>query len=93
MRRAYLPIMNVPLPLAYGAEAKEDVYVPIMTVPVPLELMDFSACSCKTSFKTMRCKCIKNKFMCTDLCKCVSGKNSGTESDVTVHDNSSKVQL
>ena len=87
--------MNLPLPLASGWEAKEGVYVPIMTYafPVPLELMEFSVCGFKTSFRTMRCNCIKNQLMCSDMCKFVSCKNVGTELDVTVHDNSSEVQL
>ena len=59
---------------------------------VPLELMELSVCGCKTSCNTMRCKCVKNQLMCTDLCKCVSCKNDGTEFDVIVHDDSSEDQ-
>ena len=62
-------------------------------LPVPLELMMVSVCSYKTSFSTMRCKCIKNLLVRTDLWKFVSCKNDGTEFDVTVHDGSSEVQF
>ena len=62
-------------------------------LPVPLELMKLSVCSCKTSFSTMRCKCIENLLVRTDLLKFFSCKNDSTEFDVTVHDGSSEVQL
>ena len=94
LRRAYLAITNLPFPLGHGWETKDDVYELIMKdeLPVPTELMELSVCGCKTS-RTMRCKCIKNHLMCTDLCKCVSCKNDGTLFDVTVHDDSSEDQL
>ena len=59
---------------------------------VTLELMKLSVCGCKTSCKTMRCKCVKNQLMCTDLCKCVTCNYDGRESSVTVHDDSSADQ-
>ena len=95
LRRAYLAITNLPMPLGYGWEAKDDVYMLIMTYELPLllEFMELSVCGCKTSFNTVRSKYIKIQMMCTNLCKCVSCKNDGTEFDVTVHDDSSKVQL
>ena len=73
LRRGYLAITNLPSPLGHGCEAKDDVYVSIRTdeLPVSLELMELIVCDCKTSRNTMRCKCIKNQLMCTDLCKCV----------------------
>ena len=40
----------------------------------------------------MRCKCVKNQLMCTDLCKCVTCKYDGREFSVTVHDDSSADQ-
>ena len=95
LRRAYVAIMNLPIPLGYGCETKDEVYVPIIIYELPLhsEFMELSVCGCKASFNTMRYKCIKNQLMCTNLCKCVSCKNDGTEFDVTVHDDGSEVQL
>ena len=79
-QRAYLAIRNLPSSLGHGWEAKDNVYVSIMTDELPflLELMELSMCGCKTSRNTIRCKCIKYWLMCTDLCKFVSGKNTGT---------------
>ena len=78
-----------------GCRIKDDVYVPIMIygLQIPLELMELSVCGSKKSFNTMRCKCIKNQLICTNLCKCVSCKNDGTEFDITVHDDGSEIQL
>ena len=94
LRRAYLAITNLPSPLSYGWEAKDDVYVPIMTdeLPVPLELMELKMCGCKTSCNTMRYKCVKNQMLCKALCKCVSCKNDSKEFDVIVHNCSSEDQ-
>ena len=63
LRRAYLAITNIPLPLGHGWDAKDDVYVPTRTdeLPVLLELMELSVCGCKTRESTIRCKCIKNQ--------------------------------
>ena len=84
-----------PFAIGLWLGSKGDVYVPIMTyaLPNPLDLMELSVCGCKTSFNTMRCKWIKNQLMSTDLHKCVSCKNDDTEYNVTVHDDSSEVQL
>ena len=57
---------------------------------IPFELMELSVRVCKTSRNAMRCKCIKNQLMSTDLCKCVFGKNDVAKFDVTVHDDSSE---
>lgn len=50
LRRAYLAMMNLPWPLDYDWEAKDDVNVTIMTdeLPVLLELIELSVCLCKT---------------------------------------------
>lgn len=50
LRRAYLAMMNLPLPLDYDWEAKDHVNVTIMTdeLPVLLELIELSVCLCKT---------------------------------------------
>ena len=63
LRRAYLAITNLPLPLGHGWDAKDDVHVPTRTdeLPVLLELMELSVCGCKTRGSTIRCKYIKNQ--------------------------------
>ena len=50
----------------------------ILTVnlPAPVALIKLSACGCKTGCKTNHCKCMKNGFTCTDMCKCAQYENN-----------------
>ena len=68
---------------------------PILTdnLPAPLGLIELSVCACKGDSSNNRCKCYKNKFVCTDMCKCshcsnddVHGTNNeefDTDSDIS----------
>ena len=44
-------------------------------LPAPLALIELSLCSCKTNCYSNRCKCRKNRLICTDMCKCVGCEN------------------
>ena len=73
LRRSHVSIQNLPPAINYGWEDDNDsTLVPIMTnnLPAPLALIELSVCSCQSNCTTKRCKCKKNKFLCTDMCKC-----------------------
>ena len=72
MVRAHLPIQNLPPTINYGWENVDSSLNPILThdLPAPLALIELSVCACKSDCSTNRCKCRKNGFVCTDMCKC-----------------------
>ena len=51
--------------------------IPIMTddLPAPIALIELSSCSCKSQCSSNRCRCRKNGFSCTDMCKCIECHN------------------
>ena len=84
LRRAHLAIQNLPHAANYGWEDINSSFTPILTdnLPAPLALIELSVCSCKSDCATNRCKCHKNDFICTDMCKCTQCKNiDGAEDD------------
>ena len=46
LRRAYLAITNLPLPLACGWEVKDDVHVPIMTYKIMTSPLRINGVEC-----------------------------------------------
>ena len=47
--------------------------------PAPESIIELTACGCKTGCKSDRCRCRKNKFVCTEMCRCKDCEN--TEND------------
>ena len=87
LKRCDRPIQNLPLAGDYGWDIIEGQLNPTMTnnLPAPLSLLELSSCSCKGNCSSNRCKCKKNGFVCTDMCKCVgciNDTNDGDEKDV-----------
>lgn len=81
LRRSHLPIQKLPPPLNYGWENEDSSLVQILTdnLPAPMALIELSSCSCKSSCSNNRCKCRKNGFTCTDMCKCLECRNNDDE--------------
>ena len=94
-KRPHLSLQNLPPPEDFGWEKIDGELVPIMTdcLPAPMTLIEMSVYGCKSNCKTNRCKCKKNNFTCTDMCKCTNCDNSGTQendnSDIEVDDEKS----
>ena len=77
LKRSHMAIQNLPPPQNYGWELNGESLDPILTdnLPAPLGLIELSVCGCNGDCSTKRCKCYKNKFVCTDMCKCTSCSN------------------
>ena len=43
--------------------------------PAPEATIAMTVCECKSGCKTGRCKCKKNKLVCTEMCICVECEN------------------
>ena len=88
LRRAHLPIQNLPPATNYGWESVHSSFVPILTenLPAPLALIELSVCSCKSDCTKKRCRCHKNDFVCTDICKCSQCKNTEDSEDFLEED-------
>ena len=68
------PIVNrVPDPQMFGWTLNGGAYEATMTnqPPVPEAVAELSFCKCKTECSSMRCKCQKSRFTCTEMCDCV----------------------
>jgi hypothetical protein len=79
LRRSHISAQNLPSPVNYGWDNVDGSFIPILTdkLPAPMALIELiSACSCKSQCTTNRCKCRKNGFFCTDMCKCGDCKNN-----------------
>ena len=72
LRRVHLPIQNLQPAVNYGLENINSSLSPILTdnLPAQLALFELSVCSSKFDCRTKRCKCHKNDFVSTDMCKC-----------------------
>ena len=83
LKRSHRPIQTLPNVENYGWENIDERLCPIMTdnLPAPLALLEMSSCNCKSGCSSKRCKCRKNGFTCTDMCKCVSCKNNDEDED------------
>jgi len=88
LRRAHLPLQNLPTVLNYGWENVNSSLSPILTdnLPAPLALIELSVCSCKSDCTTNRCKCHKNDFICTDMCKCYKCNNTDDSEEIMQED-------
>ena len=95
LRRSHLAIQNLPPAQNYGWERSNQALVPMLTdnLPAPLALIELSSCSCKSSCTNNRCKCRKNGFICTDMCKCTECKNNESESKDVSDDDEDDVLL
>ena len=83
LRRSHLPLQKLPPVTNFGWEVVDELLTPVMTdqLPTPITLLEMSACSCQTKCLTRRCKCYKNGFVCTDMCKCNNCLNSDDAND------------
>ena len=78
LRRSHLALQHLPMAVNYGWMPKESGnLIPIMTddLPTPIALIELSSCSCKSQCSSNRCRCRKNGFSCTDMCKCIECHN------------------
>ena len=89
LRRSHLTIQGLPPAIDYGWENVDAALVPLLTdsLPAPLALIELSSCSCKSSCTSNKCKCRKNGFICTDLCKCLECRNNDSEDEDIADDN------
>ena len=71
LKCAHLPIQNLPSPEGYGWELNGNSLDPIMAdnVPAQIGLIELSVCNCESGCESKRCKCLRNKLVCTDMCK------------------------
>ena len=83
LRRASVPLQMLPPAINYGWENAEGQLIPIMTnnLPAQMALLEMSTCSCKSDCTSNRCKCRKNSFVCTDMCKCLKCSNDDQDED------------
>ena len=81
LRRANIPVQNLPQPEKYGWERRGNALMPIMTdnLPAPMAMIELSVCGCKSNCQNKRCKCRKNCLPCTDMCKCIDCANTGED--------------
>ena len=82
-KSSHLQHPNLPDPNNYGWkwDLNREIFDPVMTTnpPAPESTIELTACGCKTGCKSDRCRCRKNKFVCTEMCRCKECEN--TEND------------
>ncbi len=88
LKRSLQGTQNLPSPEGYGWEINDGTLEQIMTdnLPAPIALIELSVCSCKTGCTTKRCKCLKHKLICTDMCKCQNCENDNNFYDENYDD-------
>ena len=66
------PILDDPKKHGWYWNEQNGAYSPVMTTlsPAPESVVELSICRCTTGCKTLRCKCKKNNFVCTEMCLC-----------------------
>ena len=72
------PMPQIPPLVGYGLEESEDgSIVPIrgLKLPAPQAIVELVKCGCRGQYSS-RCSCIKNKLICTSLCKCKDCNNT-----------------
>ena len=70
-------------PVYYGWEKDGGVYIPVMTdqLPAPIAVIEMSVCKCNQGCANQRCKCRKNKLVCTEMCQCSECENVVNDSE------------
>ena len=83
LRRANVQMQMLPPASNYGWDDLDGQLIPIMTnnLPAPSALLEMSACACNSNCTSNRCKCRKNGFVFTDMCKCTKCLNTDDQND------------